>query len=207
MRGRQVLSQNIKEALADETDQLVNRIIEQGVDGLIGGFPCQDIAINGKGKGIQRNAAFDALTRSGLFWEMVKTYCLVRPKYWLVENVAELLNRGMGEVLGAMATCGCDAEWDCVGAGTVGAPHHRAREYILAYPAGTGGERRFPKQIQRQPEFQGFKDVRGLEELRRRSDLYPSQLCGGGVRVRERLHAIGNGNPPCVIRELTRNLK
>lgn len=200
------MSQDIKETLEDETNILVNRIIEQGIDAIIGGFPCQDISLAGKGKGIQGGGTLNAVTRSGLFWEMVQTVCMVRPKYWLMENVAAILNRGMGDVLGAVATCGYDAEWDCVGSGTVGAPHHRARTYILANDGCKRGERVFPEQIQRQPEFSWCENVRGLEELRSRPDLYPPQLCGGGVRVAERLHGIGNGNPPCVIRELTKNL-
>ena len=149
--------------------------------------------------------------RSGLFWDMVRTVGMVRPRYWLLENVAALFQRerqsDMGAVLGAVASLGYNIEWDCVGAGTVGAPHHRARAYILANPRGARGERQFPHKIQRQPEFSWCENVRRLEDLRERPDLYPPQLCGGGIRVTERLHAIGNGNPPCVIRELTRNLK
>lgn len=197
------MSKDTKKALADETDQLVNLIScgSTKVDGVIGGFPCQDISIGNK------NAAGLAGSRSGLFWQMAETVRMVRPKYWLMENVAELLNRGMGTVLGEVASSGGNAEWDCVPASAVGAPHFRARTYILAYYASGGGQRLFPEAIQRQPEFSWCENVRGVEDLPDRSDLYPSKLCGGGVRVTERLHAIGNGNPPCVIRELTKNLK
>lgn len=199
-------TKNIKEALADETDILGHLLVEQGVDGIIGGFPCQDISIAGKRKGIQRDTAGAASTRSGLFWEMVKTVCMVRPRYWLMENVAELLNGHMGGVLEAVATCGYDAEWDCVAASTVGAPHHRGRIYILAYNGSNGGERRLPKQIQRKPEFLWCQNVRRVEDLPDRPDLYPSKLCRSDVRTSKRLHGIGNGNPPCVIRELTKGL-
>lgn len=202
-----MVSQNIEEALEDETDKLVDRIIEQETFGISGGFPCQDISVAGKGGGIQRDTAFKALTRSGLLWEMVKTVCMVRPKIWLMENVANLLARGMGTVLGAVACCGYDAEWDCVGAGTVGAPHHRARIYILAYPCGERRKRLFPKKIFKQPEFQRFENVRSLEDLRDRRDVHGPLICRGGVRVAQRLHGIGNGNPHCVIREITKGLK
>ena len=200
-------TQGIEKTLADETDILVNRIAQQGVDGIIGGFPCQDISFAGGGAGIQRDTSGDATTRSGLFWEMVQTVCLVRPKYWLMENVAALLNRGMGTVLGAVASSGYDAEWDCIPASAVGAPHHRARTYILAHLCSERGERLLPGQIQRQPEFSRFQDVRGVEDLRNRPDVFGPLLCGGGVRVAQRLHGIGNGNPPCIIREITKGLK
>lgn len=189
-----------EKTLADETNQLVNTILEQGVDAVIGGFPCTDISVAGKGAGL-------AGEHSGLFRQMVRTVRLVRPAYWLMENVAALLNRGMGEVLGTVATSGYDAEWDCISAGAVGAPHFRARTYILAHNRGSGGQRRFPHQIQRQPEFSWCENVRRLEDLPDRPDLYTSTLCGGGVWVRKRLHGIGNGNPPCIIREITKGIK
>jgi DNA (cytosine-5)-methyltransferase 1 len=50
-----------------------------------------------------------------------------------VENVAALLGRGIGRVLGDLAALGYDAEWHCIPAAAVGAPHIRDRVFILAY--------------------------------------------------------------------------
>ena len=196
---------NTKETLADETDKLV-REIAKGCDGVIGGWPCQDISVAGKQKGIQRNAAGEAATRSGLVWEMVRIICLVRPRFWFMENVAALFTRELGTVLGAVAECGYDSEWDCVGAGTVGAPHHRARAYILAYANSNGWERQFPIQIQRQPEFACWENVRSIEDIGRMPNYIEPLVRGAGNGVAKRLHGIGNCNPPCVIRELTKGL-
>ena len=48
----------------------------------------------------------------------------------------------MGVVLGDLAESGYDAEWDCIPASAVGAPHRRDRVWLLAYPssanAGSG---------------------------------------------------------------------
>lgn len=57
---------------------------------------------------------------------------VVRPKYAVVENVAALLVRGMDVVLGDLAESGYDAEWDCIPAFAVGAPHARDRVWIVA---------------------------------------------------------------------------
>src|SRR5258708_16298170 len=44
----------------------------------------------------------------------------------------------MGDVLGDLASLGYDAEWDCVPAAFVGAPHIRNRVWIVAYPQRSG---------------------------------------------------------------------
>ena len=51
----------------------------------------------------------------------------VRPRYVLLENVAALLTRGLDRVLGTLAEIGYDAEWHCIPAAAVGAPHIRDR--------------------------------------------------------------------------------
>ena len=196
---------SIEEALADETDKLVHQIIEQKPRGLIAGFPCQDISL------ANPNGAALGGTRSGLFWELIKTIRLVAFEYVLLENVAALFTKrgriALGTIFSELASLGHDIEWDCVSAEAVGAPHFRARAFILAHTGRTRGQRFFPEEIQGQPEFSWCKDVRRLEDLPDRPDLYPSKLCGGGVRVTKRLHGVGNGNPPCIIRELTRGIK
>jgi DNA (cytosine-5)-methyltransferase 1 len=55
-----------------------------------------------------------------------------------MENVSALLYRGLGDVLGDLAEIGYDAEWHCVSAADVGAPHLRERIWIVAYPNSYG---------------------------------------------------------------------
>jgi site-specific DNA-cytosine methylase len=98
------------------------------VDVLCGGFPCQDISVAGRGEGIDG-------ARSGLWAEYARLIRELRPRYVVVENVAALLARGMERVLGDLAACGYDAEWDCIPASAVGAPHRRDRVWLVAYPA------------------------------------------------------------------------
>jgi DNA (cytosine-5)-methyltransferase 1 len=103
------------------------------VDVLCGGFPCQDISVAGRGEGIDG-------ARSGLWGEYARLIRELRPRYVVVENVAALLARGMERVLGDLAACGYDAEWDCIPASAVGAPHRRDRVWLVAYPAKPGRE-------------------------------------------------------------------
>jgi DNA (cytosine-5)-methyltransferase 1 len=106
------------------------------VDMVAAGFPCQDISFAGKGAGLTGE-------RSGLFWHIIRTVCMVGQPKVLLENVAALLNRGMGTVLGALAQIGYDAEWHCIPASYVGAWHQRDRVWIYADPQrkqhGEGG--------------------------------------------------------------------
>lgn len=105
------------------------------VDVICGGFPCQDISEAGKGVGITGE-------RSGLWREYARLVGELRPRYVIVENVSALLGRGLGDVLGDLAALGYDAEWHCIPASAVGAPHERDRVWIVAYPNGEGHERK-----------------------------------------------------------------
>lgn len=99
------------------------------VDVICGGFPCQDISFAGKGAGL-------AGERSGLWREYARLVRELRPAFVIVENVAALLGRGLGDVLGDLASLGYDAWWDCIPASAVGAPHRRDRLWIVAYARG-----------------------------------------------------------------------
>jgi len=101
------------------------------VDVIAGGFPCQDISVAGKGAGLNGE-------RSGLFFEIIRVARQVRPRAIVLENVSALLVRGMGSVLGELAEIGFDAEWHCIPAAGVGAPHRRDRVFIIAYSKHDG---------------------------------------------------------------------
>ena len=104
------------------------------VDIMCGGFPCQDLSFAGKGAGL-------AGARSGLWSEYVRIVREVRPRFVIVENVAALLGRGLGRVLGDLAESGYDAWWDCVPASACGAPHRRDRLFIVGYAQSKWGGR------------------------------------------------------------------
>jgi len=94
------------------------------VDVVSGGFPCQDISAAGKGAGIDGE-------RSGMWGEMARIIHEVQPRYVFVENSPMLTSRGLGRVLGDLASMGFDARWGVLGAADVGAPHQRNRIWIV----------------------------------------------------------------------------
>jgi len=101
------------------------------VDVLCGGFPCQDISSAGRKFGITG-------ARSGLWREYARVIGEVRPRYVIVENSSEMLSRGLSTVLGDLAALGFDAEWHCIPASAVGAPHERDRVWIVADSSPSG---------------------------------------------------------------------
>lgn len=115
------------------------------VDVICGGFPCQDVSISGKALGIGGG------TRSGLFVHMLRLASEAegdRLPYLIFENVAGLLGgpqndpgKWFGDFLNALAEVGYDAEWFCISAASIGAPHERDRIWIVAYPNSAQLER------------------------------------------------------------------
>ena len=99
------------------------------VDVISGGFPCQDISAAGKGAGIDGE-------RSGMWGEMARIIHEVRPRFVFVENSPMLTSRGLGRVLGDLASMGFDARWGVLGAADVGANHQRDRIWIVAKQMG-----------------------------------------------------------------------
>ena len=95
------------------------------VDLVAAGFPCQDISLAGKGRGLDGE-------RSGLFFEAMRVVRDVRPRFVFLENSPAITVRGLGRVLGELAELGFDAEWTCLPASAVGAPHRRNRWWLLA---------------------------------------------------------------------------
>lgn len=97
-----------------------------GVECVIGGFPCQDLSVAGKGAGIHGE-------RSGLWWEMRRVIDEVRPRWVCVENVPALRSRGGDEVLASLEELGYSCWPLVVGAVHAGAPHERKRVFLVAH--------------------------------------------------------------------------
>ena len=96
------------------------------IDILCGGFPCQDISLAGKGRGLHGE-------KSGLWWEMLRIISELRPRIIVMENVAAVLIRGGCEVVGSLAEIGYCTEWTVISARDMGACHLRRRWFAVAY--------------------------------------------------------------------------
>ncbi len=117
-----------------------------------GGFPCQDISIAGKGKGIKGK-------RSGLWFEMWRVIRDLQPRWVIAENVGALTFRGLAIVLNSLAEIGYDCEWTDIRASDVGAPHRRERIWIVAYPQQSASRRDRTSNKERQTSRSGTESL------------------------------------------------
>ena len=100
------------------------------IDILTAGYPCQPFSYAGQRKGIE--------DERHIWPHILKGISILQPKYIILENVRGHLSLGFKEVLSDLAQNGYDAKWGVVRASDVGAPHQRARLFIIAYAISQG---------------------------------------------------------------------
>lgn len=92
---------------------------------LTAGYPCQPFSHAGERKGTNDSRH--------LFPYIAEAIGVLKPRIVVLENVRGHLSLGLKEVLACLADLGYDARWKLVRASDVGAPHRRARIFIVAY--------------------------------------------------------------------------
>lgn len=128
---RSVLKRHWPDAqIHDDVQTFRGDMLEQPVDIITGGFPCQDISY------ANRTATGLEGSRSRLWYEQLRIVDEVRPRYVLTENSSALRSRGLDTVLRGLDAIGYDAERHCIPASFLGAWHKRDRVWLLAYARG-----------------------------------------------------------------------
>ena len=162
------------------------------VDIITGGYPCQPFSQAGQRKGTNDDRH--------LWPYILQAIRVLRPRYAVFENVAGHLTLGFGTVLSDLAEIGWDAEWTTLRASDIGAPHHRERLFILAYPHGQRPQaERFPSgSAQEVPrDYHGISSLAGVGSA---SDiLREAALRWGDTAERVLIWSVLHGDPPPVI--------
>ncbi|XKM40347.1 DNA cytosine methyltransferase [Rhizobium ruizarguesonis] len=121
----------------DVTTLTADRLIRDGVglpDIVVGSPPCQDISsANTKGKGVDGE-------RSSLYFEAVRIIDECRPRWFALENSANLRTRGADRVIDALAAIGYACWPFVVSAGDIGANHERKRSWLIGYDGNSDGK-------------------------------------------------------------------
>ncbi len=96
-------------------------------DMLIVGFPCQAFSVAGKMKGFE-----DA--RGTIFFDIARILSIKRPKYFLLENVKNLIAHDKGNtfkvIISILLSIGYNIRWDILNSKDFGVPQNRERIYI-----------------------------------------------------------------------------
>lgn len=169
---------------------------------LAAGFPCQDVSRAGSKAGIDGG-------RTGLWREVARLVGELRPRWCLLENVEGLLDgEGMARVLGDLATLGYDADWGCVDASYVGAPHKRTRVFIIAHPASVGQSQPGHAWADacREPPRGPWKTTDAIDALRRGTVPVLCREHDGISNRVERLTALGNAIVPAAAELVGRSI-
>ena len=147
------------------------------------GFPCQDISVAGKQKGLQEGE------RSGLFYEIMRLLAgrrqEDRPRWLLVENVKNLLSIGNGfdfaRLLLEVGGYGYSLQWQVLNSKDFGVPQNRERVFIVGYLGDIRGREVFSLRPT------GGENSRELKEI---TGGLSMAAVGGGGGARTGLYAI-----------------
>ena len=108
--------------------------LPKDIDLLTYGFPCQDISLAGKQKGMFNEDG--TLTRSGLFFKALDIIECVKPKIAIAENVKALTSKKFTEefkiVLDSLEKAGYHNYWQVLNAKDYGMPQNRERVFIVS---------------------------------------------------------------------------
>ena len=108
--------------------------LPKDIDLLTYGFPCQDISLAGKQKGMFNEDG--SLTRSGLFFKALDVIEYVKPKVAIAENVKALTSKKFTEefktVLDSLEKAGYNNYWKVLNAKDYGIPQNRERVFIVS---------------------------------------------------------------------------
>lgn len=95
-------------------------------------FPCQDISREGKGAGLSEGIG----TRSSLLWECKRLILEKRPKYLLLENVKDLVNKKHKQDFekwnAFLNSIGYKTFWNVLNANDYGIPQKRERVFSVS---------------------------------------------------------------------------
>lgn len=104
------------------------------VDVVSYGFPCQDISLAGRQKGLFNEDG--ELTRSGLFFEALRIIEDTKPKVAIAENVKNLTSKKFAEqfeiVLDSLESAGYNNYWSILNSRDFGIPQNRERVFIVS---------------------------------------------------------------------------
>ena len=166
--------------------------LPKDLDILTYGFPCQDISLAGKQKGLFNEDG--SQTRSGLFFDALRIIEETKPKIAIAENVKNLVSKKFNAqfqvVLASLDHAGYNNYYQVMNSKDFGVPQNRERVFIVSIRKDIDtGLFEFPKPF---PLEKRLKDV--LEEVVDEKYYLSEQMVSYLSHITEKNKANGNGN-------------
>ena len=126
---------NVPESLnLGDITKIDEKALPKNIDLVTYGFPCQDISLAGKQKGLFNEDGTQ--TRSGLFFEALRIIEATQPRVAIAENVKNLTNKKFNAqfqiVLESLEQAGYNNYWQVLNAKDYGIPQNRERVFIVS---------------------------------------------------------------------------
>lgn len=166
--------------------------MDDNVDFITYGFPCQDISLAGKQKGFEQNGE---LTRSGLFFEALRIIEDLQPKVAICENVKNLtskkFSKEFGIVLQSLEEAGYNNYWQVLNAKDYGIPQNRERVFIVSIRKDIDtGSFEFPKPFELKLRLKDMLEDQ-VDEKYYLSDEYMKRFLNSNLKMNGDIKILG----------------
>ena len=134
--------------------------LPKDIDLITYGYPCQDISLAGKQKGLFNEDG--SKTRSGLFFDALRIIEEIQPRVAIAENVKNLVGKKFKPqfdiILDSLDKAGYNNYWQVLNAKDYGIPQNRERVFIVSIRKDIDNGFKFPKAVPLQLRLKDMLD-------------------------------------------------
>lgn len=173
--------EHIPDDVAEIPDEKFEEMRENGVNMIVGGFPCQDYSVARS----KKNELGIEGKKGVLFWEIIRATEIIQPDYLILENVDRLLKapsnqrgRDFAVMLASFNELGYSVEWRVINAADYGRAQRRRRVFFFVYRNDTGWAKHIDATYENQPtdNLFGIKDFSTYEKYIFEDGLFARQF-------------------------------
>ena len=164
---------------------------DNGVNMIVGGFPCQDYSVARS----KKNELGIEGKKGVLFWEIIRATEIIKPEYLVLENVDRLLKapssqrgRDFAVMLASFNELGYSVEWRVINAAEYGRAQRRRRVFFFVYRNDTNWAKSIDLQFEN-TSSENLLGIRDFEQYRNyifNDGLFARQFPVKGVEVKDR---------------------
>ena len=152
---------NVNESMnLGDITKINEKELPKDIDLITYGYPCQDISLAGKQKGLFNEDG--SKTRSGLFFDALRIIEEIQPRVAIAENVKNLVGKKFKPqfdiILDSLDKAGYNNYWQVLNAKDYGIPQNRERVFIVSIRKDIDNGFEFPKAVPLQLRLKDMLD-------------------------------------------------